>query len=152
MKNIKENKTNLENNQNVNKRKISIYEIILIVVAFIIYAIINPRLCIIKKITGLPCPACGMTRAFFYFFTFDLEKAFYYHPLFPLVIVGFFLIVSQKLNKKLQDSKVINIIYLIMGIIFIIVYIIRMILYFPDVVPMDYDYNSLIGLVIKLFK
>ncbi len=36
---------------------------------------------------GLSCPGCGMTRAFISLVKFDFEMAFYYHPLFPVVII-----------------------------------------------------------------
>lgn len=36
---------------------------------------------------GIPCPGCGMTRAFIALLHLDIQAAFYYHPLFPLVIL-----------------------------------------------------------------
>ncbi len=40
--------------------------------------------CPIKFLTGISCGGCGMTRAYISLASFDLEKAFYYHPLFLL--------------------------------------------------------------------
>ena len=37
---------------------------------------------------GVPCPGCGMTRALIKACTFDFKAAFYYHPLFLLVIIA----------------------------------------------------------------
>ena len=42
-------------------------------------------LCPFKKITGLPCPACGTTRAWVAAFHLDFKAAFHYHPLFPIL-------------------------------------------------------------------
>ncbi len=42
--------------------------------------------------TGLPCPTCGMTRAWIAVLTLDLSAAFAYHPLFwtvPLLYLCF---------------------------------------------------------------
>lgn len=36
---------------------------------------------------GIPCPGCGMTRAFLALLHLDFAAAFYYHPLFPVVIL-----------------------------------------------------------------
>lgn len=41
--------------------------------------------CSIKKISGLPCPGCGGTRAFYYLFRGELLKSF---RLNPAVIYG----------------------------------------------------------------
>lgn len=41
--------------------------------------------CAFRKISGLPCPGCGGTRAFCYFFLGDMLKSFQYHP---MVIYG----------------------------------------------------------------
>lgn len=41
--------------------------------------------CPIKYITGISCPGCGLSRAWFHALTLDLASAFAYHPLFWLV-------------------------------------------------------------------
>lgn len=38
--------------------------------------------CPIKKLTGIPCPGCGMTRAWICVFHLDIAGAFRYHPMF----------------------------------------------------------------------
>lgn len=38
--------------------------------------------CVIKKLTGLPCPTCGMSRAWLSVFRLDIMAAFQYHPMF----------------------------------------------------------------------
>ena len=43
--------------------------------------------CTFFKITGLPCPGCGGTRAFYYLFRGDPVKSFLYHP---VVLYGIF--------------------------------------------------------------
>ena len=42
--------------------------------------------CPFETLLGIPCPGCGMSRAFICLFHLDLRGAFIYHPLFPLVI------------------------------------------------------------------
>lgn len=57
--------------------------------------------CPIKALTGVSCPSCGMTRAWFNLLRLDFNRAFYYHPLFsfPLffAIIYFF---KDKFSKK----------------------------------------------------
>ena len=38
-------------------------------------------LCLSRVLFGLPCPACGMTRAVLFLTFLDLEKSLYYNPL-----------------------------------------------------------------------
>jgi hypothetical protein len=42
--------------------------------------------CPFRLLTGIPCPGCGMTRAFLSAFQLDFRSAFLYHPLFPVVL------------------------------------------------------------------
>lgn len=48
--------------------------------------------CVFKKVTGLDCPGCGMTRATCATLNGDLGKAFYFNPvgmvLLPLALLG----------------------------------------------------------------
>ena len=49
-----------------------------------IYSVIG---CPIRLFTGISCPGCGMTRAWMCVLSLDFDKAFYYHPLWPLPAV-----------------------------------------------------------------
>ena len=40
------------------------------------------RGCPFRNLTGLPCPGCGMRRAWFAFFRLELLTAFRFHPMF----------------------------------------------------------------------
>jgi hypothetical protein len=44
--------------------------------------------CPFLRVTGLPCPFCGMTRATLAMGGGDFGAALEYHPLAPLVVVG----------------------------------------------------------------
>ena len=51
--------------------------------------------CLLKDTTGIPCPACGMSRAFFCLVTGNLREAFYFNPAFPAAgaaLIFFFMI------------------------------------------------------------
>ncbi|MDR0850900.1 MAG: DUF2752 domain-containing protein [Clostridiales Family XIII bacterium] len=65
--------------------------------------------CPIKLVTGIPCPGCGMTRAFLAAARFDFAEAFLYHPLFPLMLLGIVVVIVQAVryivssNKRIRD-------------------------------------------------
>lgn len=42
-------------------------------------------ICLMRRMTGVPCPTCGMSRAFFAFSHGAWRKAVRYHPLSPAV-------------------------------------------------------------------
>ncbi|WP_083273905.1 DUF2752 domain-containing protein [Flavobacterium gilvum] len=43
--------------------------------------------CIFKRVTGLPCPSCGTTRAVSYLFTGEIVKSVFLNPFGVLVAV-----------------------------------------------------------------
>lgn len=109
----------------------------------------NIELCIFKHLFGVPCPGCGMTRAFIHFFQLDLKGAFYYHPLFWLVPIIFVIIVFRKkvplFNRICLNH---NVIFSVTGLFFL-VYIIRLTLFFPTTAPMDFNAQSLSATVLR---
>ena len=46
-----------------------------------------PKLCLIRNITGIACPGCGMTRSLIASAHLHLEDAITFHPLGPVVLV-----------------------------------------------------------------
>lgn len=103
-----------------------------ILCAFAIY-ILGTRLsgigCPFRHFTGIPCPGCGLTRAWWSALHLDFSTAFAYHPLFllapPLLFAGFHrgTKMLKKVSLKWQDGM------LIAGcLLFILVYIIRVLI------------------------
>ncbi len=69
----------------------------LIVAAFYIFKV--P--CLFKLIFKIPCPGCGMTRAFISLFCLDLSGAFFLNPMvFSLPLLVLFYFTDGKLFKK----------------------------------------------------
>ena len=52
--------------------------------------------CAFRFVTGVPCPGCGMTRAWLAALRGDLAAAVAYHPLFWAVPVAFALVFAQE--------------------------------------------------------
>lgn len=122
----------------------------------IILQVIFKRICPISIITGYPCPGCGITRAFFFFLTFQWNLAFLYNPtifLWLLVIAwGIFLRYFIKDNAfKNSHKKIFIRTVTAVGIISIAVYIVRMNILYPDVPPMTYNTFNILHLLHKFF-
>jgi hypothetical protein len=59
-------------------------------------------ICLIYATIGLPCPGCGLTRAYLSFFGLNVFDALYSHPLFWAVpIVAFVYVKRRKINAQL---------------------------------------------------
>lgn len=96
-------------------------------------------LCPIRNITGLPCPGCGMTRAFLAVARFDFARAFEFHPLFwliPLIFLIYLLRNKVPLFMRLVKNKAVT--WSLVGL-FIITYSWRMIQLFPSTAPMTFN-------------
>jgi hypothetical protein len=72
-------------------------------------------MCIFRNLTGLPCPSCGLTRAFCAFSQLDFHKAFGHYPLVPLayafwltVIVSSFWTAASGMNLADRIWRKIN--------------------------------------------
>lgn len=103
--------------------------------------------CPFLYIFGVPCPGCGMTRALLKAVRLDIKSAFYYHPLFwVVIIVAIYMLL--KLTKKIRISREAeNKLILAVCILFIIVYIIRLFTG-SDIVSPDFNHS----VFYKLFK
>ena len=125
--------------------------IIFLIIYFIITNLIFHNSCLLKLIIGLPCPACGITRAWANFIMFDFDKAFFYHPLFLIVIPISIIILYKedfKITKRLYNSKLF---WIILIILIINVYIYRFITIYPNA-PFDINQNSLLLSIIRFIK
>ena len=65
-------------------KKIAVVSGATAIFAFIIFFIGCP----FYFVSHIPCPGCGMTRAMLSFFSLHIETAFYYHALFPIVLIA----------------------------------------------------------------
>ena len=88
--------------------------------------------CIFKEIFNIPCPSCGMTRAFISILKFNFIDAIKYNilsiPLFILIILYYILNIIDIISNKQYLNKFIHIIiknYHIIIIILIINWIIN---------------------------
>lgn len=74
--------------------RIKNFIIIITLIIFLYIIAILPVTCIFKSVTGILCPACGMTRAFWFIMNFNFLQATYFNILsIPLFIFIFYFII-----------------------------------------------------------
>lgn len=123
------------------KKELAIFIILLGFASLVIVSQTQKSICIIYNTSGIPCPSCGITRAFLSVVKFNFAQAFKFHPLFPVVPILFYSYLKGK--QKLLIA---------ICLLFIFVWVIRMILYFPGVEPMNYNNSSIFGIILDYFK
>lgn len=102
-------------------------------------------------IWGLPCPACGMTRAVTFFLTGQFERSFYQNPLaIGWILVGlWFFIRRYVFGKKVTGIK--GMIFLLC-VLMLILYFFRMTQDFPSHAPMTYNYKNIVNKFFPIYE
>lgn len=116
-----------------NTKIIIIATVVIFAVAILIFSDIYK--CPLNYILGIPCPMCGMTRAFLAAITGDFTNAFHYHPLWIVIIIGALFIILYETRIIKVPKAVFNAICIILGIILVLCYIIRLIMHSDIVMP-----------------
>ena len=102
---------------------------------------ITGSICLIRGLTGVPCPSCGMSRAIIAVINGDIINAFKFHPLFWLPFVALLLIIfKRRFFKKILICSI---------ILIMLVYILRMTMLFPNIEPMQYNERSILNQIIE---
>lgn len=104
--------------------------------SFLINRIITGSVCIIMSTYGLPCPACGLTRAYGALLRFEVLEALWWHPLFWFVPIIFGVALYKYVFIGKNNPKWFKIFIWGSLVVFIAVYAVRLILYFPHTEPM----------------
>ena len=125
------------------------------------------QVCLFRFHTGLPCPGCGLTRAFLALLRGDFRASVQFHAL--LLPVLFTLLaalagtIAQAREKAGRSSgKILSLFgvlhkkklfYLAAFLLLFLYYLVRMILFFPaGPEPMVFEKNSLPGILCSLWK
>lgn len=104
-----------------------------LITVFIIILILSFYRCPFYFLLGIPCPFCGMTRAFLCVLKGDLIEAFYFHPLWPLVIAAGIIFILVKIKVLKLSGKAVNILAFIAAFLFLLCFILRHVYHSPIV-------------------
>ena len=125
--------------------------IYLILIVYVLFCfLLNFSICPFKLILGIPCPGCGLTRAFISLLKGNLILSLQYNPLLILAFIFIFIFFFKdlKLPGYLANNKLV---LLSLLIVVISTYFLRMIFNY-GVEPITFEENSIVGLIIKFFK
>lgn len=108
------------------------YAVVLVTAAYILVSnALGIVICPFRRLTGLPCPACGITRAYICAFHLDFKSAFAYNPFFLVLppLMFYFLLGEKPLFGSKKREKYISIIMLATLLIFNSIRIYRILSY-----------------------
>ncbi len=100
--------------------------------------------CISRIITGLPCPACGMTRAALLFLSGHWKESMQMQPFFVVFAAGIAMCAVKRYIFRKKVGKFLRAYAGSMLVAALIFYVYRMILYFPHTSPMTYNEDNLL--------
>lgn len=83
--------------------------------------------CVFRLMTGVPCPGCGMTRAWLAALRLDFAAAFAYHPLFWAVPIAFVLAFVREETASGKVKRGIDIVVATLCVLVIAVWIVRLV-------------------------
>lgn len=118
--------------------------IVIILVLWLFMTQVFHRFCPVVLLCGFPCPGCGMTRAFFYFFTLRPIEAFEYNPVFPLWILAIVLMAWRRYVKE-KSLGALNAFLVFTALVTIAVYVYRIMYVFPNQEPMVFVHENLLS-------
>ena len=127
-----------------NDMKHAKWAILLVFAYFVLLRNFFVTTCLAVLITGLPCPGCGMTRAFIRLLHLDFAEAWQMHPFvyfFAVFVIWFGI---RRYILGITDTEKVWKIAAMLGIFMILFYIWRMLRYFPGDPPMSYYYGNLL--------
>ena len=112
------------------------------------------QLCILRALTGLPCPGCGLVHSGFFLLAGDFQQSFFWHPLllpllFTLILAG----IPNGYWKFADKFKRQTWWFVLLLIALIAVFIYRIIVYYPlQMGPMYYDPANYLELLLNFVR
>lgn len=83
--------------------------------------------CVFRLMTGVPCPGCGMTRAWLAALRLDFAAAIAYHPLFWAVPIAFVLAFVREEVASSKLKRGIDIAVTVLCVLVVAVWIVRLV-------------------------
>jgi len=106
--------------------------------------------CVAEATIGLPCPGCGLTRAWLAALSLDFGRAFSYHPLFLIPPAFVAVYIYKKVKRANARTKWFDAVCVTVLLAFGVTYAVRMFLYFPETEPMVINRDSMLWRFVRL--
>ena len=108
--------------------------------------------CPMVILTGLPCPGCGLNRAFWLLLSGQFLRSFSLHPMgiFWLLILLYFVYERYVTGRKI--SKRFQICFILVALATLCLYGCRMVTVFPDRPPTSYTGNNMMEHLIPGYR
>ena len=107
--------------------------ILLVLLIIYLSQLFEIPLCFIKRLTGYPCPLCGVTRASLYLVTFQFQKAWSTNLSIYFIVFYFLELAYSRYVKKI--NRILRISTIILILVIIVNYCYGMIYKFPNIEP-----------------
>ena len=117
----------------------------LIIVLFVLWAVTNiifHRFCPVVIMFGVPCPGCGITRAFWCLLTLHPIEGLQYNPSYPLWIIMLVAAIWQRYVKG-KSLRVLRYPLMVLCFVTIGIYVWRITHSFPGKEPMVYVHENI---------
>ncbi len=100
---------------------------ILLALSLLIFLMSNIGIpCLFRTVTGIPCPTCGMSRAFLSLLNLNLKQSFEFHPFLIPALITIFLAIHMKFGCMKLNKKFCNVFFTISVILLFIIYFFRL--------------------------
>ena len=140
--------------------------ILIIISGMVLYAFLTGKfqLCVFRNVTGLPCPGCGLTRAFLSLIQGRWSDSLRFHPFLLPVLFTLFTAFATHLAKNIKLKNIILLkffsfferlnsskyFYTVIFTVIFLFYLYRMFSAFPDgPEPMTFEKASLAGIILS---
>lgn len=119
--------------------------------------IILGKVCVARMLFGIPCPGCGITRAFLLLAQGKIKEATIMHPFWIAIVVllSAFLINRYFTKDKEMSKKVMSVLKIcaiITLLLCIVYYMYRMITWYPQKEPMIYDSENVLNILMHFIN
>ena len=104
------------------KHKVEMFIIAGIIVVYAVLSVLGITTCPSKALFGIPCPGCGISRAFMSALQLNFAAAFEYNPLWVLVPVVLIVVTALSAYDKNRAVEIIIIAFIVLAFL---VYIYR---------------------------
>lgn len=102
--------------------------LLLLIFCVILLWVVMDWPCVLRRVTGIPCPGCGLSRAWLAVLRLDFVQAFRYHPMFwSIPVFGLYILFDGKLFRQEKWNR--SVLAILVGG-FILCYGLRLIAFF----------------------